>query len=597
MAPIRTDLHYPVGEFLLHIRPLDGWRPSFDEMAVPRLRTLGLGVLLFVPVLLANWFAISGQATRSRLLATETKLSALVNNLPGAAFVYSRPAGIDRPGPEDRVTFLNQDSCQDLWGVDARVAESDALALWNRAVNKERSEAFTRHLVTATREMRPWTHTWQIRTPEGVEKWLTGRGHPVPMENGMVSWFCMVFDVSEEVAREAELEKQRDLAFKAQKNESIGHLTGGMAHDFNNLLAVIMGSLELLAEEENSPGTSRLIRSALDATERGADLTRNMLAFARRARLAPERLDLNDVLRDANSWMGRTLPDSITVETSLLSGLWKVSADRGATESALLNLILNARDAMNGHGRLTLTTKNIHIDADSAGEGGEELAPGRYVQLAVTDTGHGIPKDLRDKIFEPFFTTKETGRGTGLGLSMVVGFMRQSGGTVRIRSSQEEGTTIALFFPAATDQKNLLKSSRPDTSLQGGTGAKILLTEDEPGVRDVLEAILERAGHIVTQARSGDHALSIFHSDPGFDLLVTDIVMPGTLQGTDLVKALREIRTELPVIFMSGYTDQATAHGMSLCGEDIHLMKPVHRSKLLEAVITVLDRTAKDADG
>lgn len=592
MAPMETYLRYPVGDFLFYIRPFDGWRPTASDMVEFRLGAFGLALLMFAPVLLANRFAVTRLATRNRLAATETKMTALLENLPGAAFVYSRPPGNDRPGPEDRVTFLNRESCRKVWGVDADVAETNPLALWERATDKERSEAFIQTLSESVRHSRAWKHSWQIRTPDGVEKWLGGRGQPVRMKDGSVSWFCLVFDISEEMAREAELERQRDLAFQAQKNESIGHLTGGMAHDFNNLLAIIMGNVELLAEEEDDPEKTKWIAATLDATHRGSDLTRNMLAFARRARLAPEVLDLNAVLRNAKNWIGRTLPDSVVVETSLLAGLWKVSADQGSTESALLNLILNACDAMDGHGRLTLETANTRIDEAYVDLRGEELLPGRYVMLAVSDTGPGIPEEIRDNLFEPFVTTKEAGRGTGLGLSMVMGFMRQTGGTVQVYSEPESGTTFKLYFPAVTvpAEQQMQRATRSEG--QDGAGARILLAEDEEGVREVLSNILERAGYVVTQASSGDDALSVFEANPDFDLLLTDIVMPGDLQGTGLAKAVRSIRNDLPVIFMSGYANEATIHGNGLRAEDHRLMKPVQRLELVEAVAKVIEGRA-----
>jgi CheY-like chemotaxis protein len=314
-----------------------------------------------------------------------------------------------------------------------------------------------------------------------------------------------------------------------------------------------------------------------------------LLAFARKARLTPEVLDLNNVVREAKNWMGRALPESVLVETSLLAGVWPIEADRSSLESALLNLILNARDAMSGQGNLTIETANVRIDEAYINARQEELTPGRYVMLAVSDTGEGISEGDLTSIFEPFFTTKPLGEGSGLGLSMTVGFMKQSGGTVQVYSEVGEGTTFKLYFPVAVavDAKRELAKPIPAEAQVAGSGRRVLVAEDESAVRDTLVTILERAGYVVTATTSGDNALAIFEADPTFDLLLTDIVMPGKLQGTHLAKALRQRWPDLPIIFMSGYASEATVHGNGLKPEDIRLMKPVRRADLLAALANV----------
>mgnify|MGYP000023119068 CR=1 FL=1 len=392
-------------------------------------------------------------------------------------------------------------------------------------------------------------------------------------------------------ARKAEREErakiQQQLA-TSQKLEAVGKLTGGVAHDFNNLLAVTLGNLELLRDEINDPDQKKLIDKSIAATLRGSDLTRNMLAFARKASLAPSPIDINQVVRETKNWISRTLPTTITVNTSLLDELWQVEADPSATESALLNLILNAQDAMPKGGKLTIETANMVIDDSYIDLRHEELPPGRYVMLAVSDTGEGIPPEILSEIFEPFYSTKAPGDNSGLGLSMVHGFMRQSNGTVQVYSEQGIGTTFKLFFKAAANPDEPgLKPERETNAPQHDAG-RILLAEDDVGVLEVLVKTLTAAGYAVTAATSGDRAKEIYESDPEFDLLITDVVMPGTLLGPGLATELRAQRAGFPVIFMSGYASEATLHGNGLQPDDVRLMKPVQRTDLLNAIWKLL---------
>jgi PAS domain S-box-containing protein len=392
-----------------------------------------------------------------------------------------------------------------------------------------------------------------------------------------VSYYGTYQDITAEVERDQKLRQ-------SQKLESIGQLTGGVAHDFNNLLAVILGNLELLSDEDEPAKQKDLINLAIEATLRGADLTKNLLSFARKAPLTPEALDLNKVVRGAKNWVERTLPESIQVETSLLAGLWPIQADRASLESALLNLVLNARHAMAEHGNLTIETANVRIDQAYIVSRQEELALGRYVMLAVSDTGPGIDPEIIDSIFEPFFTTKAPGLGSGLGLSMIVGFMKQSGGTAQVYTEVGVGTTFKLFFPAATEPAAEAHEPTDARPIAAGGARKLLVAEDEEAVRKTLVKTLECAGYNVASAASGDEALAIFEANPSFDMLLTDIVMPGKLQGTTLAKTLRERWPDLPVVFMSGYASEATVHGNGLKPQDIRLMKPVQRADLIEAV-------------
>ena len=417
---------------------------------------------------------------------------------------------------------------------------------------------------------------YRVPTPKGVNRIREIVSPVFDVAGNVVREIGVTLDITEQ--RETELLLQQSI-----KMEAIGNLTGGIAHDFNNLLAVILGNLELAREVPED--LDDLLQEAISATLKGADLTKSMLSFARRAPLEPSVLDLNKIVLETKNWAARALPASIAVETSLLAGLWPIKADRASTESALLNLILNGRDAMAKGGQLTLETANVRIDKDYVDERNEDLVPGRYVMLAVSDTGMGIVPEVLDRIFDPFFSTKGPGKGSGLGLSMIQGFMKQSGGAVRVYSEPKVGTTFKLYFLAVSQPpaEQELATEYPAQEV-APFGKTILVAEDEASLMDMLAKTLNNAGYEVLAAHNGDTALARFKSAEKVDLVLTDIVMPGTLEGPALVKALRALDSDLPAVFMSGYANEATVHGNGLRPEDIRLMKPVGRQALLDAI-------------
>ena len=422
------------------------------------------------------------------------------------------------------------------------------------------------------------TFEFRYQLPDGQYRTLRKVFSPLaPFDPEVCAFEVICLDVSESRRAQEQL-------FQAQKMEAIGQLTGGVAHDFNNLLAVILGNLELIDETEDPDERREYGQAAIAATHRGAELTRSLLSFARQSSLRPSVIDINEVVRQMENWSSRVIPETIDVEVALLAGLWKTEADPSLTQNALLNLILNARDAMPKGGKITIETSNVRIDDEYGDIRGETVEPGRYVLLAVSDTGAGIAAANLEKIFEPFFTTKPVGRGSGLGLSMVQGFMRQSGGTLRVYSEVGVGTTLKLFFKAVSGEQDAPIFNPSAAHYPTELGARILIVEDEADVVAVLKATLEKAGHQITTATSGDEAINIWNSGPHFDLLLTDIVMPGKLQGTHLAQELRRRRPDLPVVFMSGYASEATVHGNGLRPEDIRLMKPVGRADLYAAV-------------
>lgn len=579
-------------------RPHGGWAPGAGEKLPFRIGLLLLGALLLAPVLLANRFAVARRDTIQELEAIEDNLTGVIRNLPGAVFSYTMPPGHTRPGPEDRVEFFNKSACEEIWGVPAAAVEAHVSVFWSMSDDAEKQRELELKMSGAALRLEPYTETMPIRAADGTAKWIQARGHPTRLADGSTRLFTLVVDVTADVERTAELERQQELTFIAQKNDSIGKLTGGVAHDFNNLLAVIMGNQELLREEllaMDPPRTDLLdfVDSSVKATRRGADLTRNMLAFAGRARLEPALLDINDIVRETSAWAGRTLPESIDIETILEKNLALVRIDRGSAESALLNLIINARDAMPDGGRLYIETFGLELDATHPYCSTRGLAPGPYVEMVVRDTGKGIAPDALPRIFEPFFTTKPPSSGAGLGLSMVHGFMEQSGGTVIASSELGEGTTFRLFFRAAEEAAPGPEAEHVRAVPTGPGEARILLAEDEDDVRRTLVTALCRAGYDVTEAPSGDAAFEAFKRSPEIDLLLTDIVMPGKLQGTDLARAVRCMSPDLPVVFLSGYAAGAVeVAGAAGAGEPEipRLNKPVSRDDLVLAVESALGR-------
>lgn len=511
----------------------------------------------------------------------ESQIAVFAENTPGVIY-----QGIWEDGAPREVTYISK-KCLDIWGISQEELLAD-----NSLLSKDQDEAS----VALAREAinkgiqtgKPVGVRLPLRARDGTMRTVDLHARTTDLGDGTHRVDAIFIDVSAEVAAEEKAAKQEEQAHRSQKLESIGKLTGGVAHDFNNILAVIMGNLELLREEIHRPTQRELIDAGLDASHRGAELTRSMLAFARRARLTPVLLDLNAVALQAKNWMRRALPESVQIETSLLAGLWSANVDAASLENALLNLILNARDAVEGHGKVTIETANVRIDQAYVDSRNEPLEPGRYVMLAVSDTGTGIVQETLDSIFEPFFTTKPPGSGSGLGLSMVLGFVKQSGGTVQVYTEPGQGTTFKLYFPASDETASADAVPVRSIPLPAIGKSRILLAEDETAVRKMLIATLESAGYVVDPVGSGDAALALFQSDPHFDLLITDIVMPGNLQGTNLARAIRETHPDLPMIFMSGYAAEATVHGNGLRPEDIRLMKPVPRDDLLNAVARAL---------
>jgi signal transduction histidine kinase len=361
--------------------------------------------------------------------------------------------------------------------------------------------------------------------------------------------------------RTEQLRRNEDTLRQSQKMEAIGQLTGGVAHDFNNLLQVIIGNIETL--QRNLPTESarlqRVARNAMTGAQRAASLTQRLLAFSRRQPLDPKPIDANVLVNGMSEMIHRTLGETISVETVLGAGLWRAEADPNELEASILNLAVNARDAMPNGGRLTLETGNAHID-ESYVTAHREVLPGQYVVISVTDTGVGMDADTVAKAFEPFFTTKPVGRGTGLGLSQVYGFVKQSGGHVKIYSEVGQGTTVKLYLPRVGANPAEGDAGEQQLLPEAGPEETVLVLEDDPEVRSYSAEILRELGYRVLEAHDGPSALRTLEQHPRVDLLFTDVVLPGGVTGAQVAAQAKASRPRLKVLFTTGYARNAIIH-------------------------------------
>lgn len=406
---------------------------------------------------------------------------------------------------------------------------------------------------------------------------------PVRDDAGQLTHFI---GVQTDVTGRRQLEEQFR---QAQKMEAVGRLAGGVAHDFNNLLTVINGYGQIVADGLPQEHPSReLLDEIMKAGDRAAGLTRQLLAFSRQSVLEPRVLDPNALVRGLDKMLRRLLGEDVDLATRLAPGLGRVKADPGQMEQAIVNLCVNARDAMPTGGKLTIETANADLD-DSYTAAYTDMRPGPYIVVSVTDTGTGMTPEVQARVFEPFFTTKEQGKGTGLGLAMVFGFVKQSGGHVAVYSEAGRGATFKLYLPRVDAVPEVGKLSVQRGTMPRGTET-VLLVEDEPAVRALGRDVLTMCGYSVLEAGNGRDALRVAEAHPGrIDLLLTDVVMPGGLGGREVAEAIIAGHPEASVLFTSGYTDDAVVrHGVLESG--VHfLQKPFSPSALAQKVREVLD--------
>jgi nitrogen-specific signal transduction histidine kinase/ActR/RegA family two-component response regulator len=416
-----------------------------------------------------------------------------------------------------------------------------------------------------------------------------------------------VIDITERKATEERLEQQVEAEIakraeaeealrQAQKMEAVGQLTGGIAHDFNNLLAGISGSLEIIERrlsEGRCDGIERFINGAQTSTQRAAALTQRLLAFSRRQTLNPKPTDVNRLVLGMEDLITRSVGPAIKVEVVGAAGLWPTRIDTAQLESALLNLAINARDAMPEGGKLTIETANKWLDNRAGRE--RDLPPGQYISVCVTDTGIGIPKDIADRIFDPFFTTKPIGQGTGLGLSMVHGFVRQSGGQVRVYSEPEHGTTMCLYLPRYSGDIAEEAEAVDSTIAETGAGETVLVIDDEPTVRMLIAEVLQEAGYVAIEAEDGPSGLKILQSDVRVDLLITDVGLPGGMNGRQVADAARLNRPNLKVLFVTGFAENAAVgNGHLETGMEV-ITKPFVMTELAIKITDMIENQHPDA--
>ena len=453
---------------------------------------------------------------------------------------------------------------------------------------------------TAREHVTPYEAEFRLRRFDGAYRWHIARAVPIRDSSGAVDcWIGTNTDIEDQKAAEArlaalaetleqrveqrtsELNKTQEALRQSQKMEAIGNLTGGVAHDFNNLLQVISGNLQLLAKDiAGNDRAERRVSNALAGVSRGSKLASQLLAFGRRAALEPKVVNIGRFVSGVDEMLRRAIGEGVEIETIIAGGLWNTFIDPAQIENALLNLSLNARDAMDGTGKLTIEAGNAVLDDEYVRN--HDITAGQYVMLAVTDTGSGMSPEIMAQVFEPFFSTKPEGKGTGLGLSMVYGFVKQSGGHIRIYSEVGSGTTIKLYLPRAHQSEDVLVplSAAP---ISGGPET-ILVAEDDAEVRSTVVETLKELGYRVLTANDAASALAVIESGVTIDLLFTDVVMPGTLKSPELARKAKERLPGVAVLFTSGYTENAIVHGGRLdVGVEL-LSKPYSREMLARKV-------------
>jgi PAS domain S-box-containing protein len=495
----------------------------------------------------------------------------------------------------------------------ARVFREDQIRVWDLVDN-----AF------ATRVREIATEFRITRANDGALRWIEARGiifydarrHPVRVvgvnvdvterKRAIVQLRAFTETLEESIrqrTRELEAEyaarqKAEDSLRQAHKMEAVGQLTGGVAHDFNNLLTIVLGGLEAIGRQiphlPQSPATARIVKAkdmALQGVQRAVTLTTRLLAFSRQQPLVPKALDANKLVAGVCELLRRTLGESISLETVLAGGLWPTFADANQLENALLNLALNARDAMPDGGKVTIETANCYLDEAYVRSLAEPVARGQYVMIVVADTGMGMDQSTLEKAFEPFFTTKEIGKGTGLGLSQVYGFVRQSSGHVKIYSEIDQGTTVKIYLPRHLGATEIGTSDDMPDAVRAIGKETILVAEDDEALRLYTTDILRELGYRVLEAASGAEALEILDKDDQVDLLFSDVVMPGGINGRQLADEAIRRRPGLKVLFTTGYTRNAIVHHGRL-DPDIHLIsKPFSFQELAARLRVRLDST------
>ncbi|WP_374943067.1 response regulator [Sphingomonas sp.] len=500
--------------------------------------------------------------------------------------------------PGGQCTWLNR-----AWYDFTGQSEAEALGLgWIDATHPDDKAFAERAFLDANAAQAPFRVEYRLRRADGVYRWAIDAAAPrFGSDGGFLGYIGSVIDITDRKANEDMLERRvteemaaredvEEALRQAQKMEAVGQLTGGIAHDFNNLLTIITGNIDIARRSLGDDASARAAR-AMDNAQKGADraaaLTQRLLAFSRRQPLAPKPLDVDKLVGGMADLLHRALSETVQLEIVTNPGLWRVEADANQLENAILNLAVNARDAMPRGGTLTIETANARLD-EHYGAAHAEVTPGNYTVIAVTDTGAGMAKETLARVFEPFFTTKEVGKGTGLGLSQVYGFVKQSGGHVKVYSEPGDGTTVKLYLPRLMGEAEPDEEQAHAAAERSARGQTILVVEDDEDVRAYTVDILRELGYRIVQAHDGPSALATIERDTdGIDLLFTDVVMPG-MSGSELADQARALRPGLKVLYTSGYTRNSIVHGGRLDKGVEMIAKPFTFQALAEKIGDVL---------
>jgi len=563
-----------------------------------------------VPELDDRWFEVRAQRMdRDRFAALFIDISSrktaeqliIESELRFRSFAQSMPNHVWTATPTGELDWLNE-RAYEYAGTEPGALDGNS---WKRIVHPD---DHARHVLAWRAALEGGTGfqiEFRLRRHDGLYRWHIGRGVPMRNNAGEIErWIGSNTDIEEQKVAEAalsclaitleqrveertrELLKMEEALRQSQKMEALGKLTGGVAHDFNNLLQVISGNLQLLARDfAGNDKAARRITNALGGVARGAKLASQLLAFGRRQPLEPRVLNLARLVMDIDDMLRRALGEAVEIETISGGGLWNTFVDPAQMENVLLNLAINARDAMPGGGKLTIALRNAYLDEQDV-QPHRDLKAGQYVMLGVTDTGSGIAPEVLEHVFEPFFTTKAEGQGTGLGLSMVYGFAKQSGGHVAISSNPGRGTTVRVYLPRIDEPED--EAVEAVVMPIVGGNETILVAEDDSEVSTTVVEMLGELGYRVLKARDAEAALTIIDSGIPVDLLFTDVVMPGKVKSADMARKARARLPDLAVLFTSGYTEDAIVHGGRLDSGVELLSKPYTREALARKVRTVL---------
>jgi len=463
----------------------------------------------------------------------------------------------------------------------ARYRSYEDEASWIHPDDRERYEAHYRNYMEDPRES---SIEYRLHIPSKGVRHIREFFAPIIDDSGqLIQTVVVELQISE-------LKSAEEALRQAQKMEAVGQLTGGIAHDFNNLLAVIVGNLELLSERgADAGGASEFVEMALGAAERGADLTRRLLTFSRNQATHAETVDLRKLADEMLDLLRRTLGSRIAIEVSGPADLWCCRVDRGQFENSLLNLALNARDAMGAGGTLAIEFSNVEIEEDY--EASEMvMSPGQYVRLTATDTGVGMAPEVSERALEPFFTTKNVGAGSGLGLSMVYGFAKHSGGHISITSQLQRGTTVQLFIPRDSSRTPAAASDLRFGELPRSHGECLLLVDDDDSVLEMTCRMLESLGYSVKSVKSAQEALEALSEPLHVDLLMTDVMLGGGHSGPELAREVAHRQPDLPIVFVSGFPQQKLEDSGFVNSDVVFLAKPFRKADVARAVRAALDR-------